>query len=301
MIHLSNGHSFDYMVASGALAFDGKGWPWEHPVRWLGLLRPELFTVVMKTVTREPRKGNLRWLKPWQSVSLLTGGGAVNKIGLTNPGVEWWCEKVGPRLDFERQPFVASIYGSVQELVEMTEMFNEFGVVAIEVNPSCPNTGTSVESAQAVIDGVQAVREVSKHPVLAKLSAAQDYLHIASELEGAAEALSINSVPWELIFPEASSPLHRLERRVGGGGGGVSGVPAQEHNWKMVEELAALDAAAVIGPSVMSFDDVEKVRERGAKAISFGAIHLRRPWAPTSIVIEDQRRRAATTAAPAQP
>jgi hypothetical protein len=47
------------MVASGALAFDGKGWPWERPLVWLGLIKPELFTVVIKSLTRNPRRGNL--------------------------------------------------------------------------------------------------------------------------------------------------------------------------------------------------------------------------------------------------
>ena len=59
MITLSNGHSFEYMIASGALGFDGKGWIWERPLVWLGLVRPDLFTVVIKTLTRNPRPGSL--------------------------------------------------------------------------------------------------------------------------------------------------------------------------------------------------------------------------------------------------
>ncbi len=45
MITLSNGHCFEYMVASGALGFDGNGWPWERPLVALGLIKPELFTI----------------------------------------------------------------------------------------------------------------------------------------------------------------------------------------------------------------------------------------------------------------
>ncbi len=92
MIALSNDHVFTYMVASGALAFDGKGWPWERPLVWSGLIKPELFTVVIKSLTRNPRPGNLRWWKPWTCVRLIPGG-AVNKVGLTNPGIEWWCRE----------------------------------------------------------------------------------------------------------------------------------------------------------------------------------------------------------------
>ena len=32
MIKLSNNHSFDFVVASGALGFTGKGWWWEKPL-----------------------------------------------------------------------------------------------------------------------------------------------------------------------------------------------------------------------------------------------------------------------------
>ena len=102
MIRLSNGHVLDHVVASGSLAFDGKGWPWERPMVAAGLIRPELFTVVLKTLTRDPRRGNLRWHSPWSCVALVPGG-AVNKVGLTNPGVDWWVRDVGPKLDTETQ------------------------------------------------------------------------------------------------------------------------------------------------------------------------------------------------------
>lgn len=173
MIRLSNGHSFEYMVASGALAFDGKGWPWERPLVALGFIRPELFTVVIKTLTRHPRAGNLRWWRHWDCVRLIDSG-SVNKIGLTNPGIEWWCEKVAPTLDFRKVPFIGSIFGEVRELVEMTEMLNRF--------------------------------------------------HVSS---------------------------------------------------------------------VMEFEDIAKLRKLGARAVSFGAIHLRTPWKPTEIVERDMGRMKA--------
>src|SRR5580658_6822350 len=97
MIPLSNGHRLDYLAASGALAYDGQGWPWEWPLRWAGLIDPRLFTVVTKTLTFQRRRGNLRWHKPWECVALIPGG-AVNKVGLTNPGFRWWCSHVGPRV-----------------------------------------------------------------------------------------------------------------------------------------------------------------------------------------------------------
>jgi len=92
MITFSNGYKFEYMVASGALGFDGKGYLHEWPLRWIGLIDPSLFTVVAKTVTYKPRKGNLRLYKPWGCIRLLPNG-VVNAVGLTNKGIRWWLRR----------------------------------------------------------------------------------------------------------------------------------------------------------------------------------------------------------------
>ncbi|MCX6786654.1 MAG: hypothetical protein NTU85_02465 [Candidatus Kaiserbacteria bacterium] len=282
MITLSNGHEFEFMVASGALAFDGKGWPWERPLVWFGLIEPELFTIVTKTLTRHERKGNYRWWKPLECFRPIKGG-AVNKVGLSNPGIEWWCREIAPKIDFDDN-IVVSIYGTKEELVEMSEMLNDFDLVAIEVNPSCPNTGHGMPTTEEVVDSVKSVRIISQHPIIVKVSFAQHYLIIADELKGIAEAMSFNSVPWEIVFPNKRSPLWRLEKKVGGGGGGVSGKPAQSYNWQAVWELAEQRSLPAIAPSVMNYADVLNVRKLGAKAVSFGAIHFWTPWAPTAIV-----------------
>lgn len=273
MITFLNGHAFKYMVASGALAFDGKGWPWERPFVRVGLIKPELFTVVIKTLTRNPWAGNLRWWKLWDCVRLISGG-SVNKVGLTNPGIEWWCRDIGPKLDFHKFPIVGSIFGDEKELVEMAEMLNRFDLVGLEVNDSCPNIGHAMKQAQMVIDSGKAVKRTSRHPIIIKVSADQDYISIARGLVGVAEAISLNSVPWKTVFPNERTPLWRLEKQVGGGGGGVSGKPAQKHNWAAVEALAKQGSLPVIGPSVMCLEDMDIVRKLGAGAVSFGAIHL---------------------------
>lgn len=289
MITLSNGHSFDRMVASGALGFDGRGWLWEWPLVAVGLIRPELFTVVIKTLTRLPRPGNLRWWKPWECVRLIPGG-SVNKVGLTNPGIEWWCREVGPRLDFKKQPLVGSVFGDEEELVEMAVLLNDFDFVGLEVNPSCPNTGHALQTTETVVRMVRAVENVSRHPIIIKVSVDQDYIAIAHGLAGIAQAISLNSIPWRRAFPNGEvSPLAILEQRVGGGGGGVSGRPAQKLNWAAVRNLADQRLIPVIGPSVMEFADIATVEAIGARAVSFGAIHLRAPWKPTAMVLKERR------------
>ena len=295
VIRLSNGHGLDHVVASGSLAFDGKGWPWERPLVGAGLIRPDLFTVVLKTLTRKPRAGNLRWHEPWSCIRAIKGG-SVNKVGLTNPGIDWWVREIGPRLDYGRVALVASVFGEEAELADMARMLNRFDLAALEVNPSCPNTGHALLTTETVVRGVETVRSNSRHPLIVKVSAAQDYRAIARGLVGTAEAVALNSVPWEQVFPDRRSPLHRLERKVGGGGGGVSGRPAQALNWRAVREIAADGTLPVIAPSIMDADDVETVRSLGAQAVSYGAIHLLTPWKPTVIVKRDL---AARRGAPA--
>jgi dihydroorotate dehydrogenase (NAD+) catalytic subunit len=228
---------------------------------------------VIKTLTRHPRQGNLRWWKPWTCVRLIPGG-AVNKVGLTNKGVDWWCDEVAPKIDFEKVKVIGSIYGSQSELWYMTEKLNRFPLVANEINVSCPNSGDKLQESQMIIQTAKKIKQISRHPLILKLSINQDYLKIAEELYGTVEAISFNSVPWETVFPYDKSPLWRLQKKVGGGGGGVSGQPIQTLNWQALEELHAQHLIPVIASSIMCYEDIFVVKALGAQAVSFATAHL---------------------------
>lgn len=291
MITFSNGHKFEYMVASGALGFDGKGYPHEWPLRWMGLIDPSLFTVVAKTVTYKPRKGNLRWYWPWGCVrflpNILRPDGVVNSVGLTNKGIGWWCEEKGVLVDRKKISLVGSILSdNIYELVEMAMMMNDFDLVALELNWSCPNIRNFLENTAKIISGCKAVKKASRFPLILKLSVVHDIESILPEVNGIIEAISVNSVPWVVIFPDKKSPLAHL------GGGGISGGTAQPHTWGFVEKLVSMTSIPVIGPSVWEFEDIERLRKIGAKAISFGSIFFRFPWGciPTMYVRKDMKR-----------
>ena len=282
MIKFSNGHAFEYMTASGALGFDGKGWPWERPWQWLKIFDPTLFTSVTKTLTLQPTEGNLRWYNPLRCIRLLHGG-VVNAVGLSNPGIAWWCEKIGPSVDSNKIPLVVSIFGEPEELAEMPRMLDRFDLVGLEIDASCPNTKTDIlHNTARVIASCKAVKENSRLPLILKLSVSHDIEQIVKEVENLVEAISINSVSWAIAFPNKKSPLANF------GGGGVSGKAAQPFTWSLIEKLVTSTSIPVIGPSVWEFDDIEKVRKLGAKAISFGSIFLRYPWRPTLYVRKDK-------------
>lgn len=285
MIELSNGYCFEHMAASGALAFDGKGWPWEWPLRIVGLLDPSLFTVVIKTLTFLPRKGNLRWHNPFGCIRFLPGG-TLNAVGLTNPGIHWWCRKIGPKVNRKRISLVGSILSDDPEkLAEMAMMLNDFDLVALEINASCPNTGEDfLKNIENLLKGVIAVKRVSRFPLILKLSVVHDIRLILPNINGLIEAISINSVPWSIVFPERKSPLAHL------GGGGVSGKIAQPYTWEFVRRIVKTTGIPVIGPSVWDFEDIEELRKLGAKAISFGSVFLPYPWRPTIFVRRDKKQ-----------
>lgn len=280
MITLSNGHSFEFMAASGALAFDGRGWPWEWPLRWTGLLKPELFTIVGKSLTLKPRRGNLRWWNPFRCVRLIRKG-TVNAVGLTNPGIDAWIKTSYPKIAASSVSFIASIAGEdLQEYMEVAIRLRQCDKLkGLEINASCPNSPSDLaQSGQAAIDCAKALKFVTPLPLILKLSCTHDYVRIAKALEGVVEAISINSVPWSVAFPEKKSPLAKF------GGGGVSGRAAQAFTWKMISDLAAETKIPVIGAGVWEYGDIAKLFDLGAKAAAFGSIFLRYPWRPTRFV-----------------
>jgi dihydroorotate dehydrogenase len=282
MITLRNGHSFEYMTASGAMGFSGQGWPWEAPFRWIGLLDPTQFTVVIKTLTWEPRVGN-----GMKSVRILDRG-TVNAVGLTNPGFRKWVSKYGWKLDPRINPIV-SILGTPDEIEEMIadirQLYNAGIIKGIEVNGSCPNFCKMNDDD--IIEGCQ---RFSKHepdvPVILKVGAGQDYLTIVKKAAPYIDAVSINSVPWRILYPDKVSPLEHL------GGGGVSGGEAQRINWTIIKDLVKLDKIPIIGCSVWANHDLPDLRAIGAKAISFGAIFMTTPWVPNAMIKRDKEIRA---------
>lgn len=271
MIRFSNGCAFEYFAASGALGFDGQGWWWERPLQVLGVFDPSLFCPISKTLTRYPQKGNLRWWNPFRVIRLIPDG-VVNAVGLTNPGIEWWVQRFGRR---HNRPIIVSIASDQKEIREMLNLLNPYRLIGIEINVSCPNTGSGYPSRDSIINICRVAKSYCSHPLLLKISASTD-LGIFQEISGI-EAISINAVPWEL-YSNQRSPLKRF------GGGGVSGKVSQEINWNLVREIKKLTNIPVIAPGVWEAGDIAKLQDLGAAAISFGSIFLRYPWRPTLIV-----------------
>ncbi len=280
MIKLSNGYGFEYLAASGALGYDGKGWLHERLLGAIGWINfPYELVRITKTLTPKPNRGNGKI----KTIRLIKQG-AVNAMALPNPGVLWWCQKIGPKIDSAKILLFISLHSSnPKEFGEMAKTTSRFDLVGTEINVSCPNiySPNDYDPIQ-IIKICEETKKKSNLPVLLKLSVTHEpYLDIfLPKLEGIVEAININTVPWSIVFPVTKSPLHKF------GGGGVSGKPAQKFNWPFMKKLIDKTDIPVIAPSIWNFKDIATVRALGAKAIAFGSLFFR-PWLPPRFIEQD--------------
>lgn len=281
MITLPNEYSFEYVASSGTVTYDGEALLWDPDQRVA--LTP--FVRVTPSLTLEPN-GDQSDLAPADRV-VRESDRVVNAKELINPGIGWWNENVGPYVDITTAPLIVSVYGdTLGELLEMGHMLRDRKIVAVEFNAFCPNADrpTFVDPIMLAA-GTKALMDSSGHPIIVKLSPVHALERSVSTMDGIPAALSLNAVPWDTASPGQRSPLEAF------GGGAVSGKAIQRWTWRAVEYIASAAGAPVIGPSIWEYEDIAKVRELGAKAVSFGSVFLHKPWAPTRWVERDMRER----------
>ena len=282
MIKLFNGHEIDFACASGALAFDGKGWWWEHPLRWAGIIDPNEFTVITKTLTLNPVEGNLRMLYPWRCVRLIPNG-VVNAVGLSNLGLEWWISKKYNVVRSKGYKVLVSIMPSDENqgrnMAYSLEKCKD--IKGIHINVSCPNVSRE-NNLELICETVLSVVSNTSHPVIVKLSFADDYVRICRELNGLVSAFElINTVPYPLVFPGQQSPLSKYNLV-----GGVSGEPIRNFAIEALQKVkaAGVETPIMSGGGISTLEDVRIRESHGASAFVLGSIFLRKPWRPNQIV-----------------
>jgi dihydroorotate dehydrogenase (NAD+) catalytic subunit len=159
------GMQFDTPVVllSGCVGFG------EEYTRVKGFSNRDVGAVCLKGTTLEPRLGN----QPHRVME--TPAGMLNAIGLQNPGTRHVIEEILPKLDFDETRFIANISGStVEEYAEVTKLFDDSDIDAMEINISCPNVkeggvtfGNDPDMSARV---VEACRKQTDKPLITKLS-----------------------------------------------------------------------------------------------------------------------------------
>ncbi len=235
-----------------------------------------LGAVVVKSLSAEPWAGN-----PAPRVHE-TPAGMINSVGLQGPGVQQWLDHELPAVLATGAKVVASIWGtSVEDYARAAAMLAgaPAGVLAVEVNISCPNhhdrNRMFAHSTASTIEAIEA-SAVCGLPMWAKLSPnVSDLASIAEAAASAgAEAVTlINTVLGMAIDVETRT------RRLGGGGGGLSGPAIHPVAVRAVHDVhAALPDLPIIGVGgVARGVDAVELLMAGASAVQVGTASFADP------------------------
>ncbi len=229
---------------------------------------------VTKTVTPLPREGNA----PPRIAE--TDHGMVNSIGLQNPGIEAFLERVLPRLSALPVPVWVSVGGfSAHDYVSVCEQLDAHADIAtIELNLSCPNVE---EAPEAAAELVQAARAATGKPLYAKLSPATwDIAEAARAVAHAgADGLSlVNTIRGLALDPRTRSSV------LGTGTGGYSGPALRPVALACVHACSRAVSLPIVGMGgVTSGRDAADFAAVGASAVALGTILFADPAAPARV------------------
>jgi dihydroorotate dehydrogenase (NAD+) catalytic subunit len=245
----------------------------------------ELGAVTSKSVAAFPWAGNAP-----RRVAPAPGGGMLNAVGLTGPGVESWVAHDLPALRGAGARVIASIWGrSVEEFAAVASSLAAVGddIVAVEINVSCPNledrSRVFAHSCAATAAAVGAVRgALSDVPLLAKLSPnVTDLREIAgAALAAGADGLTlVNTLMGMVIDVDARQPV------LAAGGGGLSGPPLLPVALRAVAEVhAEYPSVPIVGTGgVTTGADAAAMLLAGAAAVGVGTATLAEPRATIRI------------------
>jgi dihydroorotate dehydrogenase (NAD+) catalytic subunit len=247
-----------------------------------------LGAVVVKSMTTVPWPG-----KPTPRM-VETPSGMLNAIGLQNKGVDHFLQVDLPWLNRMKVPVIASIAGNtVQEFMEVAGKIRRApGVVAIEVNISCPNLEdrNNMFAHDAVATGsvISAVRRLVDVPLFAKLSPnVTSLVQIAgAAVDAGASGLSlINTLLGMAIDIETRRP------KLAGVLGGLSGPAIRPVAVRSVFEVhQAFPHVPIIGMGgIMDHKDAIEFVLAGATAVAIGTANFVNPMATVEIAAGIER------------
>ncbi|MDE3194391.1 MAG: dihydroorotate dehydrogenase [Chloroflexota bacterium] len=216
-----------------------------------------------------------------------TPSGILNSIGLENPGAAAVAKKYGKEWPGLRLPVIVNVAGyTVADYVGVVlEMEGTPGVVAYELNVSCPNVkggtlfGCDPELAAEV---TRAVKAETDKPVIVKLTpSAPDVVAVARACEeaGADGLTAINTVPGMRIDVAKRRPV------LGTGTGGLSGPAIRPIAVHITYQVARAVSIPIIGAGgVTCAKDALEFLMAGASAVQVGSATFADPLAPIKTV-----------------
>ena len=265
------------VLLSGCVGFG------EEYTRVEGFSNADVGAVCLKGTTLEPRLGN----RPHRVAE--TPAGMLNAIGLQNPGARAVVDEYLPRLDFSETRFIANVSGStVEEYGDVTAIFDDSPIDAIEINISCPNVkeggvafGNDPDMSARV---VETCRAATSKPLITKLSPNQtDIVENARRcVEAGTDAFAvINTVMGMTI------DIDRREPVIGNNQGGLSGPaikPIALLKVHQVFEATKAHSIPIIGQGgIVTAEDAIEFLIAGASAVGVGTALFYEPLACRAI------------------
>jgi dihydroorotate dehydrogenase (NAD+) catalytic subunit len=239
-------------------------------------LHRDVAALVTKTITPRPREGN----PPPRLAE--TPSGLLNSIGLANPGVDAFVAGL-PELVALGRPLVVSIGGfAVDDYARIARALDGApGVVALELNISCPNVETGCSSIGAdpreTAAVVGACRAATALPLWVKLSPNVPDVAVigsAAAAAGADALVCVNTLRGLAIDPWSGRPV------LGAGSGGLSGPALKPVALAAVWTCAASCGLPIVGVGgVLTGRDARDLLDAGAVAIQLGTGLFRDPHA----------------------
>lgn len=252
------------VLLSGCVGFG------EEYTRIKGFSNRDVGAICLKGTTGKPRLGN----EPHRMAE--TPMGMLNSIGLQNPGARKVVDDYLPQLDFSETRFIANVSGStIEEYAEVTRIFDDSPIDAIEINISCPNVkeggvafGNYPEMSARV---VAACRKETKKPLITKLSPNQTDIAENARccIEAGSDAFAvINTVMGMAVDIEKRVPV------IGRNQGGLSGPaikPIALLKVHQVHEVCRAHEIPIIGQGgICSAADALEFIIAGALAVGVG-------------------------------
>ena len=295
----------NYFCAPGALGFNGEGYSYHGPAKALGMTFAGA-TLVGKTVTARPRQGNMplgqdfrpRELMPRSVIVKWRSGHVLNAVGLSNPGaaamMPRWALRARRR---PNEPFMISFMAvgdTPEERLREVQIFLGIvrqhkmwlgGIVGIQVNFACPNTGHPPESLYGEIDTTLTELGHLKLPLVANFSpVTPPEVLVRTAGHPQCDALWIaNTIPWgdphidwPSIFGTDQSPLAKR----GFGPGGLSGPACLPFTIEAVARVrrAGIKTPIIAGNGIRVAGDVFELFQAGADGFAVGSVAIVRPW-----------------------
>ncbi len=243
--------------------------------------------IVTKTVTLEPRAGN----PPPRLAE--TPAGLLNSIGLQNVGVEAFCREKLPRLRELGMALIVSVGGRrPEEYAEVARRLSgEPGIMALEVNISCPNVKEGglefCQSEKAAAEVIAGIRRTTGLPLWIKLSPNVTRI---GDLARVVEDNGGDGITAVNTFVGLSVDVRTRRSRLWRGSGGLSGPAIRPLALAKVHEVVRHTRLPVIGAGgIATAQDALEFLIVGARAVQIGTALFRDP-AAGALVVEGLQR-----------